>query len=85
MIKKKPDDPETVPYPQHLSPKQAAERAGLSKSTIYKYCQEDANPQIPHKRGPDGLILIPVDGLDHWFVLLSQRPPRRRRGRKSSS
>jgi excisionase family DNA binding protein len=61
-----------------LTVAQAAEYAQLSKPTIYKYCRDDADPQIPHKRGPDGLIRIAREDLDHWFDQFKNRPRKKR-------
>jgi predicted DNA-binding transcriptional regulator AlpA len=73
MKEKKHDTPPQRRTPL-LTPKQAEEYIGLSVRTIYKYCRDDADPQIPHKRGPDGLIRIAPDGLERWFDNFKNRP-----------
>jgi excisionase family DNA binding protein len=59
-----------------LTPKQAAERAGVSLSLIYQLCEER---RLTHYRiggrGKRGKILIAPDDLDAFLESLRVEPP----------
>jgi hypothetical protein len=70
--KKPPKSP--AEYQKFLTPAQAALVIGVSIRTVYKYCGDDADPQIPHKRGPDGRIRITREDCERWLDEFKDRP-----------
>ena len=47
-----------MPVPKGLTPRQAAERTGVCRATIYKLCEEG---KLPHVRQLNNILIAPAD------------------------
>ena len=86
MKEKKPPNP-PAEHQKFLTAAQAALVIGVSIRTVYEYCRPNADPQIHHKRGPDGLIRIAREDLERWFDMFKNRPrkPRVKKSKQTPS